>query len=424
MESMKAVDVAIIGAGPAGAVAAAYTRQRGLSVRMIEKARFPRFQIGESLLPQCMEMLAEAGLVDAVDKAGFQRKNGAQIVRGNRRRNIVFSDKSTPGYDYTYDVTRADFDLLLARGAEKQGAELYFGHETLDVEFPEGEVRLRTRDEHGVEYEHQARFVLDASGFAAVLPRLLGLRKPSDFPPRAAVFTHIRHHIDDPAFDPHKVRIGIHPEHGEVSSWLIPFPDGVASVGVVAADKFLKLEESDPDTCLWRMINEESELGRMLGNAEFLWPARVIKGYASDVTQTYGDRYALVGSAAGFLDPVFSSGVTLGMASAKYAVDAMARELAGETVDWEQDFAQPMALGVGTCRDVVETWYEGDLQEILLNDKSPDRIYSMLCGVLGGYVWDRNNPYVGNPARRFRTLAQVIRNERKREMDDAAATPG
>jgi len=421
------VDVLVIGAGPAGSVAAALARRAGYSVRILEKLEFPRFQIGESLLPQCMTILEQAGMLKAVEDFGFQYKNGAQIARADKVVDFVFSNKTSPGHDYTYQVTRADFDLLLAREAEKQGAELHFKTEITAVDFSAvgqgGRAVVQSRDEHGVQAVHHARFVLDASGYGRTLPRLLKLDKPASFPVRAAVFMHVEDHIEDAMFDRNKIRVGIHPQHGEVWYWLIPLSEGRCSVGVVASDEFLRMDGEDADTRLWQMVNEEPGMKRMLRNARQLWPAKEIRGYASSVTRLHGPGYALLGNAGEFLDPVFSSGVTIAMNSAAYAVAAMDRELKGEAVDWEVDFAQVLMLGVETFRGYVETWYEGALQEVMFSSMQPVRLRNMMCGVLAGYAWDKTNPYVGQSGRRLRTMAQIIKSQGLSQLPRPAAQP-
>ncbi|MGQ0618683.1 MAG: NAD(P)/FAD-dependent oxidoreductase [Panacagrimonas sp.] len=430
MHTSPPIDVLVIGAGPAGAVAAALARRAGYSVRILEKLEFPRFQIGESLLPQCMTVLERAGMLKAVEDFGFQHKNGAQIVRADRIVDFVFSNKTSPGYDYTYQVTRADFDLLLAREAEKQGAELHFNTEITAVDFSRYPDRqpsvVISRDRHGVETRHQARFVLDASGFGRTLPRLLKLDKPANFPVRAALFTHVEDHIDDGLFDRNKIRVGIHPDRADVWYWLIPLAGGRCSVGVVAADDFLQRQPigADADARLWQTVNEEPGMRRMLRNARQLWPAREIRGYASSVTRLAGPGYALLGNAGEFLDPVFSSGVTIALNSAAFAVAAMHRELQGETVDWDVDFAKALMLGVDTFRGYVETWYEGSLQEVMFSTLQVERMRNMMCGVLAGYAWDTQNPYVGRSGRRLRSMARTIRGQGLSQLPRTVASPG
>ncbi len=409
MNNTAAVDVLVIGAGPAGSLAAAYARRAGLSVRVLERQEFPRFSIGESLLPACMNLLAEAGMVEAVEAAGFQYKNGAQIARGDRHVDFEFADKTTDGYSHTFEVTRADFDHLLIQQAEKQGAEVQFREEITAVDFSDAP-RVISRNAAGDQTEHRARFVLDASGFGRTLPRLLDLDLPSNFPVRAALFTHVEDHISDPAYDRNKIRVGIHPQHRDVWYWLIPFANGRASIGVVAGDDFLRLDGADADKRLWAMINEEPGMKRLLGDARQLFPAREIRGYACKVKQLHGPGYALLGNAGEFLDPVFSSGVTIAMKSAQLAVKLVVRQLGGERdIDWQTEYAKPLMLGVETFRGYVETWYEGALQDVMFSSVQPPRLRAMMCSVLAGYAWDKDNPYVGHSGRRLRTLAQVVR---------------
>ena len=121
---IETVDILIIGAGPAGSVAAGLLRQQGREVLILEREQFPRFSIGESLLPQSMEYIEAAGLLRDVVEAGFQYKNGAAVVRGERHTQFDFRDKFSPGWGTTYQVQRADFDHALAKGAERMGAQL------------------------------------------------------------------------------------------------------------------------------------------------------------------------------------------------------------------------------------------------------------------------------------------------------------
>jgi flavin-dependent dehydrogenase len=151
---------------------------------------------------------------------------------------------------------------------------------------------------------------------------------------------------------------------------------------------------------------------RMLRNARPLWPeAREIRGYATAVSSLHGKNFALLGNAGKFLDPVFSSGVTIALKSAALAVPLAHRQLQGETVDWDAEFSEPLMLGVDTFKGYVETWYEGALQTIMFSDKRPPRVYELLCSVLAGYAWDTENPYVGKSGRRLRALAQTLRNQ-------------
>ena len=189
--SPEFVDVLIIGAGPAGAVAAGLLCRQGRQVLMLEREMFPCFSIGESLLPQSMEYLEQAGMLRAVEEGGFQLKDGAAFGRGEQYTEFDFSEKHSPGWSTTYQVPRACFDHLLAREAERQGAAVRYRHEVIGVDFSGERPWIEVKDRDGETYTIEAGFILDASGFGRVLSRLLQLESPSNFPVRGAIFTHI-----------------------------------------------------------------------------------------------------------------------------------------------------------------------------------------------------------------------------------------
>ena len=407
---VESTEVLIIGAGPAGSVAAAYLRQQGRQVLMIERQAFPRFSIGESLLPQSMQYIEEAGLLRDVVEAGFQHKNGAAFARGEHQATAFdFREKSSPGWGTTYQVQRATFDHVLAKGAQRMGAELRFGHEVLAVE-PGERPRVHARDPEGREYVIEAGFILDASGFARLLPRLLDLETPSKFPVRGAIFTHVRDHIPpDGDFDRNKILITTHPEHVDVWYWTIPFSNGCCSLGVVAEPSFLERYAGSDLERLQAIVAEAPNLKRLMRDAEWnVMPPRTITGYSANVKSLVGPGYALLGNAGEFLDPVFSSGVTIAFRSAKLAADCLARRHAGETVDWVRDFEEPLRYGVRTFRRFVESWYAGGFQNIIYHPDQQPEVRRMICSILAGYAWDRGNPYVSDEGgRRMRVLEEL-----------------
>jgi len=406
---VERTDILVIGAGPAGSVAAAMLRQQGRQVLILERQQFPRFSIGESLLPQSMEYIEAAGLLQDVVQAGFQYKNGAAFVRGEATTEFDFRDKFSPGWGTTYQVQRADFDNVLARGAERMGATLRFGDEVLSVQ-PGRPAQVQVRRPDGSEYTIEAGFILDASGFARLLPRLLKLESPSNFPVRGAIFCHVRDHIPAGAgFDRNKILITTHPEHVDVWYWTIPFSNGCCSLGVVAEPAFFERYPGTDLEKLQAIVGEDPNLTRLLGNAEWaVLPVRTITGYSANVSSLWGEGYALLGNAGEFLDPVFSSGVTIAFKSAQLASDCLAREQAGETVDWEQDFSVPLRAGVKTFRRFVEAWYAGGFQKIIYHPDPQPEVRRMISSILAGYAWDTQNPYVADASgRRLRVLEEL-----------------
>jgi flavin-dependent dehydrogenase len=403
-------DVLIIGAGPSGSVAAALLARRGFRVLVLERQKFPRFSIGESLLACSMELLAEAGMIEAVMARGFQFKNGAAFDRRGEYSEFNFVEKSSAGYPFTFQVPRADFDATLAAEAQRMGAEIRFEVEITAVDFSGAQAMVTSRTADGTVEQHEPKFVLDASGFGRILPRLLDLHRPSAFPARAAIFTHVRDNTLSGAFDRQKIRVGVHPTESDVWSWLIPFSNGNASVGVVSSIEHHKARTGTPEEQYWQAIKSEPRLHALLANAEIVRPPGEIIGYAATVTKLHGPHFALLGNAAEFLDPVFSSGVTIALKSASLAANALEKQLKGASVDWQREFADELNYGVETFRAFVAGWYDGSLQDVIFFPRQQDKIRRMICSVLAGYVWDRENPYTGPQAhRRLRALAEICR---------------
>jgi hypothetical protein len=402
----KRYDAVIIGAGPSGSVAAALLNQQGHRVLVLEREYFPRFSIGESLLPQCMAFLEEAGMLAAVQQAEFQFKDGAAFCRGNELECFDFSDKVSRGWESTFQVQRARFDKILADEAQRQGVEICFGHQLTGFESRQQGARLTVRDDAGKLIRVDAGFVLDASGFGRVLPRLLGLERPSRLASRTALFTHIEDRISDPCYDRNKILITIHPRLQDVWYWLIPFSDGRASVGVVAPNESLAPLPGDNATRLQSLIGEGALLAQFLKNAKFDTAVTAIEGYSADVKRMYGADFALLGNAGEFLDPIFSSGVTIALKSASLAAAALDRQFRGLQPDWEQEFARPLRQGVNTFRVFVDSWYDGRLQDIVFAANKNATVKRMICSIFAGYAWDTDNPYIKNGAR-LDTLAEL-----------------
>ncbi|MEZ5436264.1 MAG: NAD(P)/FAD-dependent oxidoreductase [Pseudomonadales bacterium] len=410
MTATENPDVIVIGAGPSGAITSALLVQKGHSVLMLEREQFPRFSIGESLLPQCMEFIEEAGMLPAVQAGGFQFKNGAAFYHNGKRTHFDFTKKFTPGHGTTFQVQRAHFDKILADEAARFGVDLRYRHEITAVDITGEQPRVTFRTPEGETRETTAKFLLDASGFGRVLPRLLDLEYPSDFPVRQACFTTVRDNITDEKFDRNKILITTHPTHRDVWYWTIPFSNGQCSMGVIARQAFFSGYSENLDERVMQIFNEDAYLKELLKNSEIVRSAMQITGYSCNVKSLHGKGFALLGNAGEFLDPVFSSGVTIAMKSASLAAALLDRQLRGETVDWEADFAVPLKKGVKTFHTFVSAWYDCRFQDVVYHDKHNDDIKAMISSVLAGYAWDENNPYVKDSERRMNVLAEICRS--------------
>ena len=400
--------IVVVGAGPSGAIAAAILKRKGHEVLILERQRFPRFSIGESLLSHCLDFVEEAGMIDAVRAAGFQTKHGAAFAWGDRYTDFDFRETFTPSFGSTFQVQRATFDKVLADEAERQGVTIRYEEEIVAVDFSGEQPLLSVRRlADGHEYQVRCTFVLDASGYGRLLPRLLDLELPSNLPMRKALFTHIEDRIDHPGFDREKILITTHPTLRDVWFWTIPFSNGRCSLGVVGLAERFDGYPQDMDAALKQFVDETPSLTKVLGNAVWDTPVREIKGYSANVKTLHGPGFALLGNAAEFLDPVFSSGVTIAMRSASMAANLLHRQLSGESVDWELDFATPLKRGVDTFRVYVEGWYDGSFQDVIYYPNASPEIRSMISSILAGYAWDERNPYVAEPRRRLRVLAEL-----------------
>ncbi len=401
------VDVLIIGAGPAGSSAAALLHRQGFRLLVVEKQTFPRFVIGESLLPHCMDLLQEAGLLEAVEAKGFLHKCGAVFLRGAESCDFDFANQFTSGWAYTFQVPRADFDQTLADTVAARGVEFLYAHGVTAIAFgPESAtVTIETPDR--ATRTVTARFVLDCSGYGRVLPRLLDLELPTRFPTREALFTHVTGDQRPPGREGGKIWACLHPAGAWV--WIIPFSNGKTSVGVVATPEFFQGFPGTPDEQLRTILMADPNVAARLARMDFVFPPQRISGYACAVKRLYGPQYALVGNATEFLDPIFSSGVTLALASANRAASVLTRHLRGETVDWQVDYADHVMQGINTFRSYVTAWYDGTLTDIFFAAQGNPGVMRQICSVLAGYVWDTSNPYVAQAERALPLLARIVR---------------
>lgn len=406
MGEMKEIDVLVVGAGPSGSVVSAILHRQNLKVLVVEKEKFPRFVIGESLLPACMGIMEEAGFLEAVKRHGFQFKNGAAFSWGDKYRYFDFCDKSSKGYGTTFQVQRGDFDKVLIDEAIKQGVPVKFEVALEAVEFRDDAVVANLSNGEII----KAKYIVDASGYGRVLPRMLDLEVPSTLTPRKAIFTHIEDNISEVLYDRKKILITTHPRFRDVWFWLIPFSNGRCSIGVVGEEKTIDIEGKDLAETLKSHTYEAPMLKRLLNNAKWDMPVRTIKSYSKDVRQLYGDRYILLGNASEFLDPVFSSGVTIAMYSALMAGNLVARILKGESVDLDSEYAKPLMVGINAFRTYVNGWYSGEFQDVIYTNAENNDIKRQICSILAGYAWDTSNPYVTKSDNALKTLWEYTKS--------------
>ena len=410
---MTKTDILVIGAGPSGCVAAGIAKKQGFDVMVVEKQKFPRFVIGESLLPRCMEHLEAAGLLEAVKKQGYQQKFGAKFVKGDSVCTFNFADQFTEGWTWTWQVPRASFDSVLAEEIQKQGVPVWFEHGVTNITIHGTDSVTTVEDKDGNIKTIEARYIIDASGYGRVIPRLFGLDKPSSFPPRKALFAHFNDSRRPDGEDGFRITVVAH--FTDLWIWMIPFSTGITSVGFVGDPKYFeeypgnKLEEK-----LRAMIESDKVINDRFRDCETVLETQTLEGYAIGSTKFYDKGFVLTGNATEFLDPIFSSGVTLASESGANAARLVCKFLNGEEVDWEKDYTEHCQQGINTFRSYVAGWYDGTLQDIFFTPNITEQFKNQICSVLAGYVWDLNNPFVKKSNRILKTLSEVIRIEEEK----------
>lgn len=399
-------DILIIGGGPAGSAASAYLHKRGHKVLCLEAGWFPRFVIGESLLPRCNDLLAEAGLFEAVKARNYIIKPGAVFLRGDDVERFPFSDALAGDCPTTFQVPRDDFDQTLATEARRQGVDLRFGHKVDAIDFDEHGATARVTVEGGDPMEVRARFVIDCSGYGRALPRLLGLERPAVLPRRVACFSHFEKDVRPEGSLEGEIWICVHPVNGWI--WIIPFSNGRTSVGLVCDGTYWDGLAGNAETRLMRYLNEEPNTARRLRNAAQVQPVRVIEGYSKKVDRLHGPRWVVAGNASDFLDPVFSSGVTLALESSLLAAKLTERTLAGENVNWDKEYDAVLNKAVGVFLNFVEAWYRGELPTIFFYPKKDADLRRRISSILGGYVLRDDNPFVRMPKQFLETVHRFV----------------
>ena len=313
-------DVVVVGGGPGGSAAATLLARKGYDVVLLERERFPRDHVGESLLPASVPVLKELGVLPLMEAEGFLRKWGATMVWGQDSVPWSWYFRETNlSYPHAYQVWRPRFDQILLDNARSEGVDVREGHAAAEALWHAGAARgVRYRTDGGSEGVVEAEFLLDASGQSGLVSRALELRRWDTFFRNLAVYGYYRGSQRLP--DPDETNILIESYQGGWT-WNIPLADSLASVGaVVDSDKGRQgIAESGLVAYFQEQVKQAPHTSRMLADAELVAGPSVVKDWSYTSEQVVGDGWVLVGDAACFVDPLFSSGVHLALMSAVLA---------------------------------------------------------------------------------------------------------
>jgi halogenation protein CepH len=329
---MTTPDVVVVGGGPAGSVVSTLLADAGHRVTVLERERFPRYHIGESLLSATLPILDAIGATPIVERHGFLRKPGGTFQWGRQHEPWSFWFREDPGgRPYAFQVVRSEFDKLLLDNARDHGADVREEHavSSIDTSGPSPVVRARSRD--GRELTFSPRFVVDASGQTALVGRAQDLRRYNEFFKNLAVFGYFRGAERLPGELANHILTAAFPDGW---FWYIPLHDGTMSVGaVVDAKRWAKAAADDAEATYRSLIERCPAIADRLRDASLVSPIRIIRDYSYTSTRFYGPGCLMAGDAACFIDPVFSTGVHLASLAGFLGARAIDGILRGEAAE-------------------------------------------------------------------------------------------
>jgi flavin-dependent dehydrogenase len=405
-------DVVVIGGGPAGSTCSTLIADRGFKVQLFEREHFPRFHIGESLIPETYWVLERLGMLDKMRRSAFVKKYSVQFVGSSGRLSepFYFMEHKPHECSQTWQVLRSEFDRMMLDNAREHGVEAQEGVRVLDVLFEhERAVGIRIQDEQGAQREIRAKVVVDASGQSSMIASRFKLRVADPELKKGALWTYYERAYRDTGRDEGATMV-LQTAGKKGWFWYIPLHNNIVSVGVVAAFDYLFNGRGDHET----IYNQE--LDRCPAAKERVSIGRRVTGFYATKDYSYrsrqaaGDGWVLVGDAFGFLDPLYSSGVLLALKSGSLAADAVADGLAkGDTSaaqlgGWSGDFSQ----GMDRMRRLVCEFYngfsfgrfvkqyphlKGHLTDLLIGDLFQDKVDEVIEPMDsmkqdGGYIYD------------------------------------
>jgi flavin-dependent dehydrogenase len=379
-------DVAIIGGGPAGSTAATLLAQAGRRVIVCEREKFPRFHIGESLLPFSIQTFDRLGVREKLDRT-FLPKFGGEIMApcGTRGMKFYFKDGYRSERDRAYQVTRSDFDKLLLDHSRENGAEVHEETEVKVVNFVADGVKIEIENSNSARSTIEARYLLDCSGRQTTLGSFFNLKKTYDHLQKFSVFAHYENIDRLPGRDATLIRMVRELDRW---FWMIPLTDARTSVGVVMDTATFRATKLAPQAALEKFIAEQPVMSERMKSAVRVSPVYSAGDYSYRNKKLFGDRWLLAGDAAGFIDPVFSSGVFLAIMSAEKAADTLDEVLRDESL--KPRLFKRYSRQVNYIMDIyltfVNSWYRRSKEflEVFLNPTDTMQIAAAVNAVLAG----------------------------------------
>ena len=389
---MKTHDVIIIGGGPGGSTAACILAQKGVDVAIIERELFPRFHIGESLLPASMPIFKEIGFYETLNAGKYIQKFGARFIDHRTDDEIYFGfdDSLNPDIPMAFEVQRSEFDKDLLEHARKSGAAVYQPEVVRTIEFESADwegVTITTDRE-----TYRAHYVIDVSGRDSFIGKKFHLRNVNKDLNNVAVFSHFRNVKRQPGKAEGDIIIGLLPNRAW--TWLIPFKGDVTSVGVVCSSSQFNPGE-DLGQYLEDRLYSSARIKASMADAVRVSDFTTIGNYSHTCETFYGDRWILCGDAAMFLDPIFSSGMHMSVSSSKLAAETLLQLLPEKgsikASGLGASYEAYVRLGGGRFRNLIGLFYQGEFVDQMKKTLLRDNLRRGFTSAVAGDVWDEGN---------------------------------
>jgi flavin-dependent dehydrogenase len=364
MDNGKNVDVVVIGGGPAGSTVSALVAERGYNVVLYERERFPRFHIGESLIPETYWVLKRLGMLPKMQKSHFVKKYSVQFVNaaGKLSAPFYFWDNKPHECSQTWQVERSEFDTMMLQNAREHGVTVHEGVRVVDVLFDEKgrATGVTIQTDGGARRDVHARVVVDASGQNGLLMNRFQLRLWDPVLNKGAIWTYFKGAYRDTGRDEGATMV-LQTANRQGWFWYIPLHNDTVSVGVVAPFDYLFKGRGDREQTYNEEVERCQAVRDRVANATRATGYFATKDYSYRSKQVAGDGWVLVGDAFGFLDPLYSSGVLLALRSGEYAADAILDGFASGDLSAAQlgRWGPTFNAGVDRMRRLVCEYYDG-----------------------------------------------------------------